>query len=318
MKNVVYALITGLLCVFLLTVFSCAMLQSSDEKDNSSGDESSSVFDINTLTEDDATLKIMTWNIYLGYGDGSAATAVVESYDPDIVQFQEAKGFYETFIDEFLLSHKEYSILNTEISEGLVSSTPILYKNQKFDVLDSGIVFLTDAYQANNSKTMSWAVFEEKASGKVFFDFDFHGAICKPSYDGYSHLSSQQANELAYEWRRKNVLQILVKREALSEVFGDAPTLITGDCNFNSSSTAYAELMDAGYDDAEVTAILSRTEDGLRTTHALGENNAQAGLTIDHVFGNGSVYFLTHYIDRGSSAVMASDHYPVIVTAYLE
>ena len=76
--------------------------------------------------------------------------------------------------------------------------------------------------------------------------------------------------------------------------------------------------MDAGYRDAEVTAIFSRTEDGYKSTHSLNENNRYEGLTIDHVFGNDKVYFLTHLIDRNEKTVTSSDHFPVVATAYID
>ena len=76
--------------------------------------------------------------------------------------------------------------------------------------------------------------------------------------------------------------------------------------------------MDAGYQDAEVTAIFSRTEDGYKSTHSLNENNRYEGLTIDHVFGNDKVYFLTHLIDRNEKTVTSSDHFPVVATAYID
>lgn len=317
MKTAIKRLIALFIVITALCFSGCAN-ETGASDGGSFASENDHAFNINTLTEDDATLKIMTWNIFLGKGSGEDAIAVVESHAPDIVQFQEAVGFYETFIDAFLSNHDEYAIINTVVDSDKVSSTPILYKKEKFDLVENGIVFLTDAYQANNSKTMSWAVFIDKSSQKIFFDFDFHGAICKPSYDGYSHLSTQQANELAFEWRKKNVLQILAKREELNKTYGDAPTLITGDCNFDSSSSAYSVLMDAGYSDAEITAIFSRTEDGYKSTHALSENNRYLGLTIDHVFGNDKVYFLTHLIDRSEKTITSSDHFPVVATAYID
>ena len=318
MKTAFKRLIALLIVMTALCFSGCASETGKADSGNASNGNGNSAFDINTLTEGDATLKIMTWNIYLGKGNGEDAIAVVESHDPDILQFQEAVGFYETFVDVFLSRHDEYAITNTVVDGDKVASTPILYKKAKFDLVENGIVFLTDAYQANNSKTMSWAVFTDKASGKTFIDFDFHGAICKPTYEGYTNLSTQQANEVAYEWRRRNVLQILAKREELAKIYGDAPTFITGDCNFDSSSAAYAELMDAGYQDAEVTAIFSRTEDGYKSTHGLGDGSPYVGLTIDHVFGNGKVYFLTHLIDKSEKTITSSDHFPVIATAYID
>ena len=99
------------------------------------------------------------------------------------------------------------------------------------------------------------------------------------------------------------------------DTYGECPVIITGDCNFNSSSHAYKMLEEAGYLDAEAHAEANQ-HDGMKSQHKMGIVHSDKGLTIDHVFYNGTMN--THEIIRSESVYKGSDHCPVFVTAEIK
>ena len=258
-----------------------------------------------------ADFRIMTWNIYLGKGEGEDAVDVICDVRPDVLHLQEAKGAYESVIQPLISQVGEYVLLNDEVG-GFQCSTPVIYNSDKINIIANGTEYLKDVFdntpKLSNTKSIGWAVFELKDSGKTWIDINFHGAVCAQKYyeeektDGWLEWQGD-------EWRKGNVRQILDKIAEIKDAYGASSTIVTGDCNFNSESGAYKLFTEAGFHEAEKTAA-SRTNDGLRTTHGLGEASAK-GLTIDHIFGNGSVEFLVHSIIRTETALTASDHNPV-------
>ena len=58
----------------------CSSETGKADSGNASNGNGNSAFDVNTLTEGDATLKIMTWNIYLGKGNGESNVKILNYY----------------------------------------------------------------------------------------------------------------------------------------------------------------------------------------------------------------------------------------------
>lgn len=291
-------LISGMGISFLLFLTACAPSSQSGGKT------------IDELTAEDVDLTVMTWNIFLGRGDMEKCRRAIEEKSPDILCLQEATGAYDTLLEPFLSQNPRYAILQTEIGE-YECSTPILYDTTKFDAFSYGVEVLKDSYATNGSKTLSWSAFTDRETEKSFYVLNFHGAVCMAKYEGFAGYSQAQLDRQANEWRKGNVTQLLQKRETLVRTHGDAPTFVTGDCNFNSSSEPYAMLYDAGYADAEFSAMFSVSDEGLKSTHTLGVP-CIAGLTIDHIFAKGEAAFLTHEILRNEEVYDASDHCPVV------
>ena len=266
----------------------------------------------NSEQEESTTdFRIMTWNIYLGRGEAKDMLDVITEVRPDVLHLQEAKGAYDSVIQPLIAQIDEYVLLNDEVG-GFQCSTPVIYNSSKVNIIANGTEYLNDAFTTtpgnSNTKSLGWAVFELKDSGKTWIDVNFHGAVCAQKY--YEEEKTVEwLDRQGDEWRQGNVRQILDKIAELKKDYGVSSAIITGDCNFNSESGAYKLFIEAGYHEAEKTAA-SRTDDGIRTTHGLGEGSA-AGLTIDHIFGDVSVEFITHKIIRTETALTASDHNPV-------
>lgn len=254
---------------------------------------------------------ILTWNVYLGNGDGGSVVALIEDKMPDIIHMQEASPLaYSKFIAPFLEDYPNYAVLDTEIEKETLR-TPILYDKDKFTVIASGAEMLTDSYVLTKTKTLAW-VYLQSESGEKLLSVNFHGVKCLEKYTDYKDSTPEEREAVEEEWHKGNALQLLANIDDALLKHGECNVVITGDCNFDSSSGAYEMLVEAGYSDAEVSAK-ERTQDGKRTSHALGVEHSGAGLSIDHVFSD--AYLLTHEIIRTREAYMGSDHCPVFVTA---
>lgn len=254
---------------------------------------------------------VLTWNVYLGNGDGGSVTALIEERAPDIIQMQEASPLaYTKFIEPIVRDHPNYALLDTDI-ENETLRTPILYNTDKFTAVASGAEVLTDSYRPNKTKTLAW-VYLKTADGNNLLTVNFHGVKCLEKYEDYKDFTPEERDAVEAVWHVGNVEQVLANIDDAILRYGECNVVITGDCNFNSASDAYSVITEAGYADAEVSAK-KRTQDGMRTSHALGVVHSGQGLTIDHVFSDATL--ISHEIVRTREAYMGSDHCPVFVTA---
>lgn len=307
-----------LLTLLLMGNIGCSNNPSSSERITSSDSNLLAISSVE-LTVDDVEFSLMSWNIYLGKGDPKSVIQTIKYASPDIINFQEAKGGYDKFIEPLLLEETQYVIVNDTVPLGApVCSTPILFDQNKFNYIDSGAEMLKDAYYPGvDTKSMSYVVLEDIETEKMFFVINFHGAILKTSYEGYEHYSDDEITNLVNEYRKGNVQQILDKFKELKKNYGDYPCIFSGDCNFDNQSIAYKLASDSGFEDAEVSALFEKNNDGLQTRHTLG-GKPEKGLTIDHVFADSKVEFINHYIIRNDVSYAASDHDAVLVDIYLK
>ena len=86
----------------------------------------------------------------------------------------------------------------------ILCATPIIFNSSRFNLLESGTEMLVDAYPSVTTKSLSWAVFEEKESEKILIDLNFHGAVCTANYDGYEDYTDEERQAIAAKWREGN------------------------------------------------------------------------------------------------------------------
>lgn len=122
----------------------------------------------------------------------------------------------------------------------IVNYTPILYRKDKYKVIEAGVVFLRSRYTETNTKSMSWAVLETIETGERFIVTNLHGALIMATYNIPGSNSVEGA-----AWRVDNVAQMLEKLDELKAKYGDLPTLSTGDYNFNADAQAYKDALRA-------------------------------------------------------------------------
>ena len=261
----------------------------------------------------EANYRIMTWNLGCMVSADKNGEAeciyIIIRYLPDIIGLQECNSEVHTKVlgnlpDFYAFANKKHNNSST------VNYTPIMYNTQLFKLVKSDVVWLRGRYTGTNTKSLSWAVFEDN-DGAKFALINYHGAVCSNSYKGFENFTSAQLTEQATTWKLDNVVQVLEVKQAIVAEFGNIPIMVSGDNNFNSSSQPYKNLAAGGFTDAELTARVSRMT-GYKTSYSYG-NVPGEGLSIDHVFGINGVDFVVHGIVRGDDVWKASDHCPVFV-----
>ncbi len=259
---------------------------------------------------ENAEYRIMSWNLGGGIGNADDALEIMLRYLPDIYSLQECSKKIHTGLIAML---PEYYKTATKLHKDGATYvyTPIVYNTKVLTLKDSGAEWLRDRYTGTNTKSLAWAVFEDK-NGEIFALINFHGAICFNTYKGFENYTAAELAKQVNEWRQGNARQLLEVRDRIRAQYGEIPVMMNGDCNFNASSAAYKILTAGGMKDAEFTARLGK-DTGFKTYFPFGSTEVQTGASIDHIFGTAEVDFVEHRIVRSSPVLTASDHCPVYV-----
>lgn len=262
-----------------------------------------------------ADIRIMTFNI-LGSGNDYATRKVYEiqailDHLPDIIGFQEVNkdAFNGTLLNSNITKYYAVNAM-THSGTSTVNYTPILYLKSKYTLIEGGVEWQNSRYTKTNTKSLSWAVFEVKETGKRFIVTNYHGSLWADTYDlpaGETHASMK---DKAVEWRNDNARQMLSKISSLREKYGELPAISVGDFNFTKSSEAYRIVIDGGLASSQEKATKGATS-GIKSTHEVGVHPA-SGSNIDHVFYSESGFSAVKYvISTRADDLKASDHCPV-------
>lgn len=228
---------------------------------------------------------------------------------PDAIGTQEfSKDIREHRLPEMIApAYLELDVSKDVESYGMKNLfTPIFYRIETLEVLDSGFVLYDRAYNNQDSKGAVWAVFRHKATGEVF-------TLCNSHY----WWKSGEEHDLARVGNSKVVLSLMEKLPK--------PFFVMGDLNCRVSSEAYQTLLKGGLTDVQTVA--ADTVDS-NTHHAYPTLNKEKGefygapkpnggydKSIDHILVDGDhadgvkvFRILTH-----DNACNTSDHCPVYV-----
>lgn len=178
--------------------------------------------------------------------------------------------------------------------------TAILYRTDRFEVLDSGTFGLSEkpgvpgfrSWNSRHPRIATWGLFRDKKSGKTFIYYNTH-------LDNYS------------EDARINGIKLLKKHA--SEKAANAPLVLTGDFNARPDTPTWQTAASFLKDSSRI----SRTphEGPVQTFHSYGRKVYTSPYPIDFIFVSGSFTVYTHKtIDTKFPEGYASDHYPVVVT----
>ena len=189
--------------------------------------------------------------------------------------------------------------------------TPLLYRHDRFELLESG----SELYhmRGTDTKSMAWAVLSDRQSGKKLAVINSHGSLILKSYN----LEATDAVE-GEQWRVDNVRQMLEKKDELRAKYGSAlPVFITGDFNTQATRESIVAMKKALRDSADIAVISATT--GINSFHRLPGRPCDEGMPIDYIFvTEDAVEILTHNIPCDETAIAISDHCPVFVDAKLK
>ena len=240
-------------------------------------------------------LKVISFNIrYCDDKDGHSISEraprlrkVMEKYDADIIGFQEFTVPWEKEIEKFF---PEYDIYMLYRSKSELEAAPILWKKDKFELVDKGNFWLSDTPEVESRgwdelyncwRMCEWVILKDKESGKLFTHMNTHY--------GFGDKGQTDSSKLMYEYSKK---------------ISSNPTFLTGDFNMRPTSLGYAEMVKNFTDANAVTANDRRT-----TYHGYGRVNDEH---IDYCFVNDKIKPLhLELIDELVDGKYPSDHYGV-------
>ncbi|MBQ7821715.1 MAG: endonuclease/exonuclease/phosphatase family protein, partial [Clostridia bacterium] len=249
-------------------------------------------------------IKSVSFNVLTAGHDLSAAersyymAPTILQYDPDIIGLQEANSTWYAYMSEHL-GDNYGSIVKWRTSSDS-ESTPIFWKKDKFELLDSGYFWLSETpdtestgWGATYHRIVCWVKLKVRTTGYEFYYFNTH-------WD-FTETPQIESAKLFYN-------KITNECEGL-------PVILSADFNMCWNSEGYAML------DSFLTE--SNRDRDLQNTYNAKSDNVNAGSLIDFVFYTGDSIASDNYTVIKDKIVTKdytyhlSDHYGVFNDLYL-
>lgn len=242
-------------------------------------------------------MKTMSFNVLCGGPTNRRWTKrkpyvrdIIKKYSPDTFGLQEAHFRWMNYLCRELPEY-DYVGVGRENGKRLGEFSPVFYKKDKFEVLDTGNFWLSETpekpgkgWDAACIRICSYAVLQDKQTGAKIAHFNTH----------LDHVGPVAQSEGA---------KIIAER---ADTYKGMPTIVTGDFNVTPDSGAYKTITAAGFADARYS---TDNTDDKGTFHHFGRCND----IIDFIFTKNGVKVnsfqtITDLID----GEYPSDHYPVM------
>ena len=238
--------------------------------------------------------RVMQYNIlveYEGWGSGGKLTpsidvrkeivaAAILGYSPDVLVLCE---FFDQWRQKLPpLVESQYTLVQGDRADGVSNRTPIMYKTDKFDLVDSGYTDISKAPGQINRRVVTWAVLKDKTTAKQLVVFG-------------THLTAEQ-NEIGEADRIAEIKKIRTVIETVTSTY-QGHIILMGDFNSYVGSNAYNEL--------EVHAGQLGLTNVVKTL-------ASAMRTVDYVFLDNTMTAENIIINYNNQTEFGSDHRPVV------
>ena len=181
-------------------------------------------------------------------------------------------------------------------------SSAILYRPDKFDVLDSNTFWLSQypdsvgfiGWDGACTRIATWAKMKDKATGKIFMAVNTH----------FDHVGVEA---------RKNGALLIIDR--IKEIVGDQPAVLTGDFNVADDSEAYQTLTTNEFVLKDAHKIADTTSGPAYTFHDYGRLAMEKREKIDFIFVTPQIHVVSSEIAQEAEGPTGylSDHNPQIV-----
>ncbi len=235
---------------------------------------------------------------------------MIEAYDADICCFQECNPGTSRVGDTAiqLILKDVYEEVPTETDRNY---TPVFYRRDRFDVVESGFTAF-EGKNDNKSKSITWAVMEEKESGVRF-------GICS------THFWWKNDGPEDNTQRLENAAVLLDRINDLKARY-DIPVFATGDLNCGKNASQGEEpyrwleerLVDIRFHAEQTTDALTHHpypwRDANNVYHA---TFVPQRAILDHFFvcEHPHVKLNSFSVDNSAVSLTSSDHSPMIVRA---
>ena len=196
-----------------------------------------------------------------------------------------------------------------------VNHEPLLYRKDRFNLLDSGVDFFHVSLQVE--KSVTWAVLEDKTDGRRFVAFATH----------FWWKSNGIESHTIRELNARHVLWLLA--DIRRKWGADLPAILGGDLNSVETSIAHEMLRQGGFRNAASSAAIRSAHCSHHGNPVRGADGKYRGSlrppaldtpdrSIDHVYYTKGIRALRHEIGTWQEVLDVTDHSPVLVEFVLE
>ena len=260
-------------------------------------------------------LKVMTFNIRTRtIIDGlnhwnrrkGLVNDVIADNSADIVGLQEAKNSQLKYVESALPEYTAYAIGRSNGQRG-GESCPILYRTDRFSLLDAGTFWFSDTPSVAGSKgwgnlpprICSWVHLVETNTGSGLYVYNLH------------------LDNLSQKSRAKSV-QLLTEKIAARET--NEPFIVMGDFNMEMTNPAMRWLNRIGIGKPRLAS--TDVWQSIHPNRSLGTRHGFSGRTsgpqIDHIRISSNLHATDARIDaRNRNGRYPSDHFPVVANIQL-
>ena len=245
---------------------------------------------------------IMSYNVWIG-GTGEKSpenradeiVSNIRKYDPDSFGLQEADEGWMERLPEILTDYA-YVGIGRNSNNGGGEASPVFYKKDKYELLDSGTFWLSKnpekasrSWDAMFKRVCTYAILKDKTTGFTYAHFNAH----------FDHMGVIARME-----------SVAVVAEKVKEIAPNLPVVFSGDFNDEEGGDAYNRVLESGFKDTKYSAAES---DSGTTFHGYSEL-VEKEKPIDYIFVNGFVSSVESYKidDEKINGIYSSDHHPVI------
>jgi len=265
-------------------------------------------FILSVMVASGQSIKVMTYNIRLDTPVDSVnqwpkrtqkVFDLIRKYDPDILGVQEA--IHHQLMD-LIKNLPQYDYVGVGRDDGKTKGefSAILYKKERFRVLQQGTFWLSETPDVPGSKSWdaaitrvaSWAKLKDRKTNKKFLSINTH----------FDHVGKEARHHSAS----------LLKQKA-KELGKDLPLIITGDFNCTRTDPPYSTIMNS-----DVIRLIDPLPGQTIGTFCGFRVNAMECRAIDYLFHTDH-WTSSDYkvITDNDGTFYPSDHLPVMTTLVL-
>ncbi|MBQ2847415.1 MAG: endonuclease/exonuclease/phosphatase family protein [Clostridia bacterium] len=248
-------------------------------------------------------ITVMSFNVYIkGTGEKSPenrtplVAETIKKYSPDSFGLQEAdEGWIERL--PALMTEYAYVGIGRNSDNGGGEASPVFYKKDKYDLLDSGTFWLSKTpekaskgWDAMFKRICTYAVLKDKETGFTYAHFNAH----------FDHLGVIARLE-----------SVAVIAEKISEIAPNLPVVFSGDLNDYEGGDMYNRVLESGLKD---TRYLAKTASGGNVTYHGYSELVEKDAPIDFIFVNAFASNVESHtiVSEKLNGIYPSDHHAVV------
>jgi len=261
-------------------------------------------------------LRIYNQNIWGNYAETEAVAnrnqlllELISQEQPDICTLQECNPNTSRVLEGGVQNLLKDTYLEVVPEEWERNFTPVFYKKDKFNLIDGGFQIYTGEHY-DRSKSVTWAVLEEKQTGKRI------GVAS-------THFWFKHIDESDIRQREDNAKTLTEVCENMQRVY-QVPVIACGDmnhgiCSRSKEDMPYKAMLQQGFQDVRFTA---KESTDCPTVHHYPVRNAEGIYTegdlplstIDYImtYGEQPLPAESFRVRTDYKALVSSDHCPMI------